>query len=347
MNDFLDALFQVNPASVEKFSKLSELSRSFKHSQEFVQARVSVTELTELMSGFRPGPSLKPTEASLSMKLDYLSRGETLRQLQAFTWVRTRALHETLEALASCIKIGMILPTILCMRSALELIADTVEFENFLSGQRLTSIPCSFASLDASVMAYFAICAIEPMIHKATLSTRLDSSTWTTPIPDSSKAKKYSPKGEAIDVNANSILNKIDFLDKKTKGTRKTYELLSEYCHPNSGLYLLSKSHSYVDKAQGLCPVNQYNICFPPWKLRPNQQLSSPYDRISEAIDILTDACEKAEESLNKIGTQYDALKALTQALIKYDQGRYSIWTEFELCPCLSGKAIKACCWPD
>jgi hypothetical protein len=46
---------------------------------------------------------------------------------------------------------------------------------------------------------------------------------------------KYAQKENTIDIAARNILNSIDKLDKRVRGTRNCYDVLCEFLHPNVG----------------------------------------------------------------------------------------------------------------
>src|SRR5687768_4825812 len=52
------------------------------------------------------------------------------------------------------------------------------------------------------------------------------------------KKIKYQPTSNRVDRSVKSVMNSIDELSERIRGTRPVYEMLCEFAHPNVGLIL-------------------------------------------------------------------------------------------------------------
>jgi len=255
--------------------------------------------------------------------------------LKLFVYSKEMTLVHLIDATISAICAGNLLVSFICLRSVLENISI---FDFAIDELRPYSIPESTAAANERLGE------IRGKLINVTYSTRVD---WEGMLMGDSaqlieKNKiKYKSNELRHDRTSKTILDSIDHLNKKVKGTRAVYEILCEFAHPNVGLVLgLTQSISTIQDKHGFNWVRRKISLDPPISTIKdmskviNQIMSITAKCVKHFQILLTDADEQI----------YKVQKIIQMLLHPVLSKNKDILDPYSICPCGSGKKIKFCC---
>jgi hypothetical protein len=208
-------------------------------------------------------------------------------------------------ATLNCLKLGLLLPSLIELRSTLEQISNLISVEK----ESLQLFNESSSIMNDTQL----IVELSSIIHKNTLATRIDWENYVSNPIRGGKKKNYKSSEEFESIQAESILNSIDYLDKQLKGTRRAYEFLCEFAHPNAGAYLVFRSIKREVKRNS--PFTFIET------ILSNETPSSSIDwlksPIIECYSILHDSLELFVNSSNNLNNIYKQTNKKSNTLIK------------------------------
>ena len=256
-----------------------------------------------------------------------------LNQLNQFIWSKRNTVADGIHATLVCLELGLLLPSLIELRSTLEQISTLMMVDK----------QCIEVFNDRSIVMedFEVINELSSIIHKNTLATRIDWEHYIENPIQRGKPKNYKPSEEFESIQADSILKSIDYLDKKLKGTRRAYEFLSEFAHPNAGAYLAFRSRKKEVQ-------NKSSFTFIETVLSnetPSDSIDWLRNPIIECFSILYDSLVLFESSSDSLNYFYKKINKKTDTLIKQLlRNSAPIWQLSEPCPCLSGGDLSSCC---
>ena len=272
-------------------------------------------------------------EVKISIKANTYANSLTQNQLNQLIWTKRNTVADGIHATLACLELGLLLPSLIELRSTLEQISSLMIVEK----------QCVEVFNDRSLVMedFELINELSSIIHKNTLATRIDWEHYIENPIQGGKTKNYKPSEKFESIQADSILRSIDYLDKQLKGSRRAYEFLCEFAHPNAGAYLAFRSRKKEVK-------NKSPFAFIETVLSnetPSDSIDWLKKPIIECYLILYDSLmlfENSSDSLNNISKK---INKKTNELIKQLVKNYApIWQHSEPCPCLSGENLSSCC---
>lgn len=165
--------------------------------------------------------------------LEYVNeQGDCLRMFDLLKITRAAAVTNLVNDSLELLSKGHVTPAFLCIRSIIEIVASFVHTLG-----EVTKLKFS-ANLDEARNVHSSL---HELLVQSVFGRRIDWSQILTDAPTSLSSKKsisYKQRDLTVDQLAVGILDQIDFLKKRVKSARKVYELLSEFAHPNTGIFL-------------------------------------------------------------------------------------------------------------
>lgn len=272
----------------------------------------------------------------LALKGCVYNNAQVALRLKKYVWSKKEAIADEIQGVLNCINQGLLLPSLILLRSGIEQIADAV-----LLDEAAKSMQEDCAKCDKILDELNVINAFSETLQKHFAATRIDWETYLTKSFRDSKKKNYKTVKGYVDVGAQTILNSIDVLDNKIKGCRMAYEFICEFAHPNIGAYFLSRSgKSIVKKNSDFIFLET---------ILSNQTPSYAIDSLKQPI---LDCYELLLESGHLFENVCVHLDEITKFLTKISKEQCRIaldthagmWSKNEPCPCLSGHTIGVCC---
>lgn len=153
---------------------------------------------------------------------------------------------------------------------------------------------------------------------------------------------KYKKKENIADQSASSVLSGIDKLDKLVRGTRISYEVFCEFLHPNLGdligvtvdarsFYSGNDRVRLISRTLGIGPSDMEN------------QVDMSYV-LDTTLGVVSDIFLQVSKDLNDLaGMVARVRKVVETAQHKVLGKQRHLFQRGDLCPCLSGKAIRHC----
>lgn len=140
---------------------------------------------------------------------------------------------------------------------------------------------------------------------------------------------------------AKQVLDKIDRLDKRTKGIRAAYEILCEYLHPNIGDY-----HAITTKWSE--NFERYGLKLIRRELSLEGISDGPtIDRVvlNKVYRCCSDCCNSFLGDMKSLGLFADELESKMQLYVRsIIRDNRKSFRRSDTCPCCSGIAIAKCC---
>jgi hypothetical protein len=159
----------------------------------------------------------------------------------------------------------------------------------------------------------------------------------TTPAKDVA----FVIKEDAANLKAANVLNAIDKLEKRVRGSRLTYEVLCEFLHPNIGdLFAASLDTSDLTDRYGVRHLSRL-IGLGAKRLEGvpdvHRVLTQMLDVSADIVEILPAILDDLEES-SKYSSKLT--KQFAHKMVKMYRPHFD---NRDLCPCLSGLLVKDC----
>ena len=254
-------------------------------------------------------------------------------ELSQYIWSKRKAVSDGIMHLKYAMSNNSLSLCMMQMRGIFEQIADFVVVDENTKN--------SLSPTDSIQENIVKIDDISAVIHQHMLATRIDWENYMSKATKGSKKKSYKPEEGFQSVEAKSVLNSIDILEKKIKGVRRAYEFLCEFTHPNIGTYLSCRiSKKVVDKNSPLMfietnlgtEISKEGIEF----------LSLPIVGSFQLFAECLFEFEKSAVSLKKLELK---IRNHTISSTKRNLKNFpEVWNKNEPCFCLSGKNIGSCC---
>lgn len=295
--------------------------------------------------------------AQLAIKADYergadtiglgLSRGQFKssiydmargsQQLQAYEATTSVVLLEHIKAIRASYEQRKISALLSHMRGV-------IERAGFLVGN-LKRLQSSLADRDDEMLA---VLQSGEIILRCIYSTRVDWEKVVKSI-DSGKLStlkkneiEYIKKDDTADQSAQSILNSVDKLDAKVKGTRILYEVYCEFLHPNFGDIVGStvKGESF---SQGEDKVRFMSRHLGSGPADLSKQVDISYV-LDATLGVMADIFDHIQVELNALTEMTARVRGIVEtAQHKVLRRQAHLFSRGDLCPCLSGKTIRHC----
>lgn len=254
-------------------------------------------------------------------------------QLSQYLWSKNYAVADSISSLQLSLGNGHLLSSLTILRSAFEQISDVVLIKNLLG--QVSNETSSLKDAAVSIQEF------SDFLHKHILATRIDWEHYLENPIKGGKKKSYSPKEDLVNVEAESVLYAIDALDKRIKGSRRAYEFLCEFSHPNVGTYFVYRSGKKVVKRNSTLTfietILSNNI--------PSDSIDWLKKPVFETFEIFLESLIFYIQLTNEIDKKCKLLDKKNKEIVKQIiKNNINIWTKEEPCPCLSGNAVALCC---
>lgn len=318
------------------------LSDRAKH--EFRQRNTSGSEMRELSKNLvnsaiiaKDGKIIRNANYSKNQKAFLLyQQGNASRFLDQYSTVKIMAIVSLLDASIYAIKSENFLLLMMSLRGVMEHIGN---FELTRKTLNIDKIPEKFdeaLELLVEIQENLAIAVGGTRVHWSKLSLNELPETLTK------KFVAYEPEEMGTNLSATQVLNGIDLLDKKVKGTRAVYEISCEFCHPNVGAMF-----AFCHSAQPF-KDERYEFTWVEKELRlgsPAAFLRDCGRPISKSLEIFAACLDRLEDIQKEIEKAGDSLRTLTQRVVRHmiTNGSDMIWS-YSDCPCGSEKKVRFCC---
>jgi hypothetical protein len=180
-------------------------------------------------------------------------------------------------------------------------------------------------------------------VSKIALGTRIDwERALTSEMSGSARDITYTPDPSRADRLSASVLKAVDLVDRDIAGTRRLYEILCEFSHPNVGVVLsASRSHDVIQrgsdgaifhrKSFGVGAPLGFIAQVPSFLLRAFQTLG-------KTLELHCQAAAVADAENDRI---IATTQTITRRLLK---AQPFLKEPYELCLCGSAKKTKFCC---
>lgn len=284
-----------------------------------------------------------------SLWIEYLNdQGTNLRLLKLFRATREMSVTSLLEEGLRLLGQGNVLIAFLSFRSLIEHIAH--------SSQTVQTLSEFCPSKDLNTLRE-QNSKLNELLVQSVFGRRIN---WNRLLsePENTLKKNSMPyrRGELqVDQNAVSILKQIDHLDKKVRGTRGVYELLSEFAHPNTGIFLAFRHSSLHCSDRNGQSWEESNLSYASSRDIFEDMLGvfeETFRVVSRCVllfeEILTNTMPEIE---NKIQL---TCKCLTRKLFldgtTVNNNHFKSTNSFfkySRCPCGSGDRAKFCCMAE
>lgn len=326
-------------------------------------ALISIDHLVNCSNLIRPSKVLKHREPSIkqtseavwhpdkrvSAKYGQYHFGHAINQCERYIWSKNQIVSRLLRAMCQKMREDDIYISLILMRTLLETLSKSLNVHQSITALYITfKIDCpenitTVFEKEKLDQLYEGFNKFSEMIQQATLTSSINLREYYENRKISGqKRKDYVPSDREIDLSAKNILSSIDLLDKTIRGSRRLYDFLSQFAHPNFGQYYLSMdpeilTHSSVD---GLATVERTMMP------RSFDCLIEPiHDLIVDSLDLLVKIVDlyisKQQELRSSLKDVRKTQKKLIVGILKNSIG---IWRKTDLCPCCSGEPINLCC---
>lgn len=273
-------------------------------------------------------------------------QGDCLRLFDLLKVTRAAVMRNLVNDGIELLCRGHVTPAFLCLRSSLEIVASFVQ----------TLAEVSKLGFGANVQeARETNSSLHSLLVQRVFGRRIDWSLALSEQPNSLSSKKsisYKQKVLTVDQSAIGILDQIDYLTKKVAGARKVYELLSEFAHPNTGIFLAHRVKS--------CHRSDRNG--QSWE-ESAIGLSSPPDIFQDMKHVFEQVFATVRDCLREFETSMTNEHDVLRGLIKQDCQLLTreileselpvldsttkiseLFDPYSWCPCASGERLKFCC---
>ena len=263
---------------------------------------------------------------------------EMTRFIDQAIFSRSHGIQRQLTAAKTFLAAGDLINAFVMYRGVLELAA------HFLGTYRVIEslqIPEKFEELN------LLWSEVHTALLKRNNSMRIDWKDLLTELGEklaqkSSQAISYTPTAEKVDLTSKGIMSELDRLNKKVPKTRKVYEVLCEFLHPNIGTMIGMVNFSDLRKD------DTTKVPF----IHGTLSTSPPSGFASDAAPLILAIFQQvAAVSTFFLKTRQDTLTsretclALTQKINRYlltkNPHRQFAYAP---CPCGSGAKIRFCC---
>jgi hypothetical protein len=180
-------------------------------------------------------------------------------------------------------------------------------------------------------------------ISKIALGTRIDwDRALTSEMSGSATDIAYAPDPSRADRLSASVLKAVDLVDREIAGTRRLYEILCEFSHPNVGVMLsASRSHDVIKRGSDGAIFHRKSL-----------GVGAPLGFIAQVPSFLLQAFRMLGKTLEihcQAAAVADAengrILATTQTIIRrLLRAQPFLMEPYELCPCGSAAKTKFCC---
>ena len=183
-----------------------------------------------------------------------------------------------------------------------------------------------------------------PRIH----GTRIDwvkllaEDTETLLNVKSSRAISYAPSGGSVDLSSAGIMNEIDKLNKKIPKTRKVYEILCEFLHPNMGTMVGMLNFSDLhNESVSKTPFIVKTLSTSP----PRGFAADSASLLVALFEQVAAVCEFFIKTREKVFTARERCQSIAQQVLRHllsntDHRQFA----YSPCPCGSEKKLRFCC---
>jgi len=344
MNELSKYLSSLNKDFLPLTKKIRSLGKKLKPKKQLIFIEPSRDEASELQTKYHKEyvnlmklstPELEKEiydnpELVKSINSIMYNSAMTINLLDSYIWIKNNTLADNFEGIIYCIDKGLLVQSLILVRAAIEQIADVVHFskqcDSYLNNQ--DPIASEILFLES--------------LNKKTMAQRIDWNDCMSKSLRKGEKKEYKSTENFVNLKAESILNSIDYLDKKLNGIRKSYELLCEFAHPNVGPYLIYRSIRKLDTKSKLRFTE---------KILNNSTPSNAMELFSthlfELYELLYEAGVIYQESNDKIKEVKKNLRSNAKDIAKTALNNWEIaWSIDEPCICLSPsrKSIGECC---
>jgi hypothetical protein len=261
--------------------------------------------------------------------------GASIRMLKLQVVVKKLALIQLYNSTLHALNNGSLYIVFICMRSALE------QISHYASTLRdVSKITCSLGAKDEEINR--TIWEIHEMVLKNLYSTRFNWEGFLSNDQEiGSASSQYIKDDLRIDLSSEQVLNSINYMNKAVKNVRRSYELLCEFAHPNSGLILSSGANNEIEE-----DVHGFH-----WIKKNFHQVASA-DMVERVPRFLGSIMKVLDESIEYFDLQVkngekeiDRVQKLIQIYLRpMLSARSKVLDRYSICPCDSGKKVKFCC---
>lgn len=250
----------------------------------------------------------------------------------AFEHVKGLTLARLLTSALRAFDEGDFVVACVCLRSALEHIAHFYSAK--MDAERL-ELGANKSERLKSLFAYHA------SLLQTVYGTRTDWLAAITTEPSQwKKPFEYRSETGRIDIQAKSIMGKLDKLEKSVSGSRAVYELLCEFAHPSTGtMFSFSReNHRYEDRNGVVWVEREFSPGNPSaFVHEAHTALKGIFETVDRCLQVFLD-------DLGEWAMQKEKVFRLTQSVIHEAITAYPEYFEpYELCPCGSGEKTKFC----
>jgi hypothetical protein len=158
----------------------------------------------------------------------------------------------------------------------------------------------------------------------------------------SHKEVAYAISEEEGSIRAPNIMNSIDKLEKRVRGTRLTYEVLCEFLHPNRGdLFGATVSAQATVDYHGTRHLDRI-INFGPKTLIGSPEMQVVIEKV---MDVSVDIVSSFSATLDEIQTVSTYATKITREFAHNVANKHykHLFANRDPCPCLSGLRIRDC----
>jgi hypothetical protein len=142
---------------------------------------------------------------------------------------------------------------------------------------------------------------------------------------------------------AKQVLDKIDFLEKKIKGTRAAYEVLCEFLHPNVGdLYACTSKYKQSEDRNNVIYIER-DISV----LGKSDGLTRTVEQVilERICNLICDICDLYESDLdNGVVISKKMVQKLQKSTRSNIRNNRKFFKMHDRCPCASGREAFECC---
>lgn len=343
---------------------------SFKNIKDSSVIKKRLIEINKIAEELTPKKQRVDTEFSVSQTWDVIRErkdgdlikakfvlhtyGQNLNQFERLSWSRGYMTNQLVQGISREFENNNIYSVLILTRTLLELTANYIDtitkvnelLEKYgLNQHRKVSLAYNKMVVDRLVVdrVLEGYDELKDVVQKATLATSINvEDYWTSERILGEKRKDYKQAEDTIDLKPKTILYAIDSLDKKIKGTRRCYDFLCQFSHPNFGPYMLSHQDKSV--------INTYdnNLIVVRTVMAPNNEdhLDEGTTKlVEETFELMLLAMNEFKVSSMGIYKEFRNIRKVLKIIAKFTmQNNPELFARDELCPCGSGDNITACC---
>ena len=192
-------------------------------------------------------------------------------------------------------------------------------------------------------LANVALGDFQKAVSKIALGTRIDwERALASEIAGSAKDIAYTPDPTRADRLAASVLKAIDLLDRNLSGTRRLYDCLCEFSHPNVGVMLsASRSHNLIKRASDGAIFHKKSLGVG----APLGFIAQAPAFFLQALRMLAKTLEVHRHAATAADAESERILAATQTVVRQHLRTWPFLNQpYVLCPCGSAKKTKFCC---